>query len=150
VQLTLCSRPLVEALAQWGVVPNKTLTMSWPDHLPAARMPAYIRGYFDGDGTVYQRQRSSPNSTWQETVCRFISGSVLFLDGLEQELTKRGIRTRKRYRNQGSNAHVLPLSGTRQNLLAFASLIYDGSTVALARKQAIFESLRSQPGKERQ
>ena len=148
-QIILRSRPLVEALAQWGIVPNKTLTMPWPDHLPAARISAYIRGYFDGDGTIYQRQRSSRNSTWQETVCRFISGSALFLDGLEQELNRRGIRTSKRYRNQESNAYVLPLSGKHQNLLAFASLIYDGSTVALARKQAIFESLRSQPGKER-
>lgn len=148
-QIILRSRPLVEALAYWGIVPNKTLTMPWPDHLPAARIPAYIRGYFDGDGTVYQRQRSSSNSAWRETMCRFISGSVPFLDGLERELNRRGIHTRKRYRNQSSNAYGLPLSGRRQNLLAFASLIYDGSTIALARKRAVFESLRSQPGKER-
>jgi hypothetical protein len=48
----------------------------------------------------------------------------------------------KRYRNQDSNVFVLPLSGRRENLLAFADMMYQGSTVSLPRKKAIFDSLR--------
>jgi DNA-binding CsgD family transcriptional regulator len=146
-QLILRDHALVAALIQWGVTPNKSMNLSWPERLPDMLIPAYIRGYFDGDGTVYQRQRSSTNSTWRETVCRFISGSKSFLDRLADELTQRGIRVRKLYRNPNSNTNVLPLSTTRSNLLAFASLIYDGSTVALERKRAVFESLREQLGR---
>jgi hypothetical protein len=132
---------LVAALAKWGIVPNKTLVMSWPDHLPESVVSAYIRGYYDGDGTLYQRHRSDKYSSWTETVCRFTSGCPSFLDGLEYELHKRGIRTVKRYRNQGSNAYVLPLSVIKYKLLAFADMMYQGSTVSLPRKKAIFVSL---------
>ena len=69
------------AIARWGVVPNKTLTMDWPTRLPSASVPAYIRGYFDGDGTAYQRHRSAPGTTWTETTCRFIYWQRSFFRG---------------------------------------------------------------------
>ena len=146
-QLILRDEALVQALIQWGVTPNKSKTLSWPESLPDTLAPAYIRGYFDGDGTVYHRQRRSANSRWRETVCRFISGSVPFLTRLADELSQRGIQVRKIYRNQKSNTYVLPLSGTRSNLIAFAALMYEGSSVALERKRAVFETLREQSRK---
>jgi hypothetical protein len=141
-KIVINDRFLVDALAKWGVVPNKSLIIRWPDHLPDALVPAFIRGYFDGNGTIYQRHRNNERISWTETVCRFVSGSIPFLDSLEVELTKRNIRINKRYRNQDSNAHVLPLSGRKENLLAFADLIYQGSTVSLPRKKALFDSLK--------
>jgi hypothetical protein len=141
-KIVINDRFLIDALAKWGVVPNKSLVIRWPDHLPDALVPAFIRGYFDGNGTIYQRHRRNERTAWTETVCRFVSGSVPFLDSLEQELTKRAIRILKRYRNQDTNAHVLPLSGRKENLLAFADLIYQDSTVSLPRKKALFDSLR--------
>jgi hypothetical protein len=131
----------IEALAQWGIVANKTLTMPWPAHFPSALIPAYIRGYFDGDGTIYQRHRSRASSTWTETVCRFISGSFPFLESLQQELQTRGIVTRVISRNQQSNAFVLPLSSRRENLLVFADLLYHDCTVCLERKRTIFREM---------
>lgn len=137
-KLIIHDHDLVAALARWGIVPNKTLTMTWPDSLPSALVPAYIRGYFDGDGTIYHRYRSAPGTTWAETVCRFISGSVPFLEGLQQELHKRDVRTLRIYRNQKSNAFFLPVSTRRENLLAFANLIYSEQTVCLERKRTMF------------
>jgi LAGLIDADG-like domain len=142
-KLILYDHDLVKALAKWGIVPNKTLTMPWPTHLPLPAIPAYIRGYFDGDGTVYQRHRSQPGTSWTETVCRFIPGSVSFLEGLEQELHKQGIQTNRIYRNQNTNAFVLPLSTKRENLLVFSDLIYTNCTVCLERKQAIFREMEA-------
>lgn len=142
-RIVIYSRDLIAALAQWGVVPNKTLTMPWPTQLPTAAIPAYIRGYFDGDGTIYQRYRSQFSTTWTETVCRFISGSVPFLEGLKRELDIRGIHTNRIYRNQTSNAFVLPLSSRRENLLTFAHLIYTDCTICLERKRAIFREMEA-------
>lgn len=137
-KITIHDPTLVSVLARWGVVPNKSLIMSWPTHLPSALVPAYIRGYFDGDGTIYHRHRTSQQRSWTETVCRFISGSVPFLEGLQHELNARGIQTHAIYRNQKSNAFFLPVSGRRENLLAFSHLLYEGSTICLERKRQIF------------
>ena len=140
-QILLYDKNLVSALAPWGIVPNKTLTMPWPARLPSALVPAYIRGYFDGDGTVFQRQHSKPSGQYLETICRFISGSVSFLEGLQQELQTRGIATQTIRRNQQSNAFHLPVSSRRENLLAFADLLYRDCTVCLERKRSIFQEM---------
>jgi hypothetical protein len=143
-KIAINDRFLVDALALWGIVPNKSLIIRWPDHLPDALVPAFIRGYFDGNGTIYQRHRRNDRISWTETVCRFISGSIPFLDSLELALAKYNIRMLKRYRNQDTHAHVLPLSGRKENLLAFADMIYSNSTVNLPRKKDLFDSLRDQ------
>src|SRR5439155_20900193 len=111
------------------------LTLLCPDAIAYDFIPSFIRGFVEGDGSSYQRHRVAPNTSWTETTCKFTSGSVLFLDSLERELQKYGIRIRKRYRNQSSNAHVLPLSGTIENLSKFANLIYKDCTVCLDRKR---------------
>jgi hypothetical protein len=142
-KIAINDRNLVDILAKWGIVPNKTLVMNWPSNLPPNMVPAYIRGYFDGDGTIFQRHRSAPGTIWTETVCRFISGSVPFLEALANELNKRGVQTLRIYRNQKSNAFFLPVSSRRENLLAFASVIYTGSTVCLERKRTIFQEMEA-------
>jgi len=139
--LCLYDPPLATALARWGIVPNKTLQLSWPTDFPEHLLSAYIRGYFDGDGTVYQRHRKNGGSNWTETICRFIGGSQSFLERLKTELEERGIETLCIYRNQQSNAFFLPLSGRRENLLVFSEFLYTGSTVCLERKKEIFNDL---------
>lgn len=37
---------------RFGIVPAKSLTLTWPDRLTAESALSFIRGYIDGDGTV--------------------------------------------------------------------------------------------------
>lgn len=138
-KLHIYNRHLVNALMGWGIVPQKTFSLCWPVNLPPELILAYIRGYFDGDGTVYIRRRSAPGTQWVEIVCRLISGSAPFLEALQGELNARDVVTRPIYRNQQSRAFVLPLSGKRENVRAFAALLYQGSSVCLERKRTIFQ-----------
>lgn len=135
--LEIYHSPLIEILAHWGIVRNKTHRLLFPS-IPEQYQAAFIRGYFDGDGTIYKRVRSP---RWVEFICRFISGSPHFLDELGTRLHRLGITTIKRYRNQKSNAFVLPLSGSRTNLINFADLIYTGATIFLQRKREVFDAL---------
>jgi hypothetical protein len=41
-------------LARFGIIPKKTLTMRWPSVLPSHLAPAFLLGYFDGDGNITQ------------------------------------------------------------------------------------------------
>lgn len=140
-QVILYDKNLVSVLASWGIVRNKTFKMAWPEQLPSDLVPAYIRGYFDGDGTVFTRYHSRATGQYPETVCRFISGSIPFLNRLQKELSKRNIKTSGIFRNQQTNAFILPVSSQRENLLPFSNMLYLDCTVCLERKRAIFQEM---------
>lgn len=40
-------------LSKHGCVPNKSLILKFPTTLPNELVNDFIRGYFDGDGSVY-------------------------------------------------------------------------------------------------
>ena len=55
--LDICNKHMVLKLHSFGVVPNKTLTLEFPDWLDERLYPHFIRGIFDGDGCITQRTR---------------------------------------------------------------------------------------------
>ena len=57
-RMLLFSTHMCEVLEAYGVVPNKSLVLDFPnlkDHL----FPHFIRGYFDGDGSVTQGKKDT-------------------------------------------------------------------------------------------
>jgi hypothetical protein len=139
-QIEINDKFLVNILSQWGIVENKTLSLIFPS-ISTPYLSSFIRGYFDGDGTVYWRHRKYPTYTSSQIVCRFISGSLNFLSRLAEALTEQGIRTRSLYKNGNSNAYVLPLSSVKSNISNFASFIYQDASVFLSRKRSQFDLL---------
>ena len=57
-KLALISDKLVSDIEKLGVVERKTLTLTFPD-LREDLIPHFIRGYFDGDGSVFLHTRKS-------------------------------------------------------------------------------------------
>lgn len=143
-RLEVSGEPLTTVLAKWGIGARKSLRLVFPETLPGAMVPAFLRGYFDGNGTAYWRHRTPRDCRrlTRELVCRFVSGSPLFLEGVARRLQDHGIRTRTGWRNGTSNTNVLPLSSARENLVAFADLLYRGASVWLERKRTLFRELQ--------
>lgn len=56
-RLRICRMEMVRDLADWGVVPCKGTNMIWPD-LPDGLKCHFLRGYFDGDGSISLAKRS--------------------------------------------------------------------------------------------
>lgn len=135
-QVEYYDRYLVAALARWGIVPNKTFTISIPGDLPAHLQAAFIRGYFDGDGSIYWRARGG----WRDVNCKFVSGSPLMIEGLQATLVRAGIATGKVSQGSG-RAIVLPVLTAKANLRAFAEYLYAGASVWLPRKRETFAEL---------
>jgi hypothetical protein len=52
VRLKLSSRTLVEMIADYIEIKDKTRSLTWPENIPHEFLRHFIRGYFDGDGTV--------------------------------------------------------------------------------------------------
>lgn len=55
--ITISNRHICESLIKLGVIPRKSLTLNFPNEtqVPRNLLRHFIRGYFDGDGTIYQR-----------------------------------------------------------------------------------------------
>ena len=49
-----CSAQIKKDLAEYGVIPNKTGTLSIPKKLEKKYWRDFIRGYFDGDGSIHK------------------------------------------------------------------------------------------------
>ena len=68
--LNIYCRNLVESVKALGGTENKSLTCSLPD-IPEEFFPDFVRGYFDGDGSVFILKNGS-------TLSNFTSGSEKF------------------------------------------------------------------------
>lgn len=51
-ELTFTSQQIKKDLAKYNIVPNKTFTYTFPENLNKEYWIDFIRGYFDGDGSV--------------------------------------------------------------------------------------------------
>ena len=89
---------LVADLNSLGIFPKKSLNIRFPD-VPDAFLVDFIRGVFDGDGSVFFEKRS-PKSPLKSS---FVSSSKGFLDTLESKLRALGMPKRNIYQHKTKN-----------------------------------------------
>jgi len=89
---------LVKDLEKLYVVPRKSLIVKFPE-VPGAYLPDFIRGVFDGDGSVYfdKRRPKFPLTS------KFVSGSQAFIEGLQRSLEGLGMPKRTIYKQKTKN-----------------------------------------------
>lgn len=122
---------LVNDLAKYGVVPNKTFTAYFPD-IPSEFYRDFIRGYFDGDGTVYMcgkyvRTAFYGNASIIKAIKNFLMQDI----GLS-DLT---------ICNRGN--HVSFHMGSQTVLQRFFNLYYKDSDIYMVRKYKLLAALFS-------
>ena len=76
--LTIGNKVMINDLLGLGLTPNKSLDVQFPI-LDKNLYSHFIRGYFDGDGSILLN-----NNSWRVS---FVSGSKLFIEGLEGALS---------------------------------------------------------------
>lgn len=124
-RLTLCRRKLAEDLGGFGITPKKSLTVPFPD-VPGQFLSHFIRGVFDGDGSVFVDPRS-PKSAIRVF---FVSGSCEFVTGLETALhTIGGLRKQTIYRR--SNGRSFYFKYGHSDALVFFDFVYAGAREAI-------------------
>jgi hypothetical protein len=131
-KFSVASPQLTAGLAKHGIMPNKTFTLEWPDHLGPEYLRHYVRGYLDGDGSWHLRltPERAPVMRWE------IIGSEIFCLGAQQYLIETlGLRTTKLDRlSNAPRIRRLSYSG-RNQVSRIYHLMYDGATVCLPRKR---------------
>lgn len=78
----------------FGITPNKTLSISIPEQMPIEMYPHFLRGYSDGDGCISLKHNKSNNQyTYSFSI---VSGSDVLINQWRDYFYNRGIRTQKR------------------------------------------------------
>lgn len=126
---------LVKDLEKLCVVPRKSLIVKFPE-IPEAYLSDFIRGVFDGDGSVFfeKRSRLFPLRT------NFVSGSKDFIDGLEKCLESLGMPARTIYKQRTKNAWSYKFVYCHRDSIKLFNILYKNSQngLFLSRKYKRF------------
>lgn len=120
-------------LVNLGCVPNKSLILQFPteDQVPKEFQVAFIRGYFDGDGTLGLYPHSKKNPRLEESL--LIVGTKPFLEKV-QEILGPGYLMQKK----NCNENTYRLSYSTLKAFKAADIMYKNATVYLDRKYNIY------------
>jgi len=137
-ELVVSSPQLTKGLAQHGVGPRKTFVLKWPDFLSAELLRHYLRGFFDGDGTLSANPRSrirKRDGVRPITLGWSILGNEAFcLEAQRYLVEKTGVgKTKLNTPKHSPSIRYLIYGGTRQVSRIF-HFMYDDATVWLHRK----------------
>lgn len=125
-QIRLYSERILHDLANYGVIPNKSLIKQFPDNIPEHLIFHYIRGYFDGNGTI-----ACSNDKYIK--CLFTTGSYDFACGLKKKLNEYGILSGKITQSKNNQCFRIQISGII-NVDRFLHFLYSNSSICLDRK----------------
>ena len=144
-QLAINSKEIFHDLSNLGLTPRKSLTLEWLDNIPEEYMSHYLRGFFDGDGSVFPIKHPSQKRPY---IGINFTGTKPFLKELKKELNKRLNNDYGYIRKiivKSGEYFQLVYSGdeTIKRLLDYLYQDSDEST-RLSRKYKIYEDFYSQ------
>ena len=132
----VCSKKIVEDLIKLGCVQNKSLILKFPseEQVPKKLWMHFIRGYFDGDGSIYNDGKNN---------LRFgIVGTEDFLNEIEKFFVEVFDWYTPTKRSKTGKARVL-IKGIKTKRKEFMETFYKNAELFLERKRNIF--LNSMP-----
>ena len=136
--LQIGSKEVFQYLKKFGIVQNKSLIIKFPKNIPGVFLGDFVRGYFDGDGTIYFKKHFAKDRQKLRWVfsSRFTSGSEIFLHGLHQAL-KGHVRGGFIQRKTGGYELVF----SHHDSVALYRIMYEKASIdlLLQRKYAIFQ-----------
>jgi hypothetical protein len=130
-EIQIWDKDLYHQFMSHGIVPNKSWVLEPPKNIPAHLVHHWVRGYFDGDGTV------TFNGVIAD-VCIY-SASKIILEFINSLF--RGVHTHKV--NVKTNRNIFCIHYSYRKALHFLDYIYKDARVSLPRKQRKSEEVFS-------
>ena len=139
-QLNFCSRHLYEGLLLRGGMRCKSHLIGFPN-IPRNFLPDFIRGYFDGDGSVfYVNYISTKNhKPRRELRSNFTSGSRQFLESLMNILCKKLALSIKKLGSYNRGGSLKLGYGTKDTKRLLEFIYYQSFPIGLQRKAKFAE-----------
>lgn len=131
----------IDFLVKNGLTERKSLTMKFPN-LPYNILASFIRGYFDGDGSIVLTH-TQYNTYGQVS---FASGSKDFLIGLQNALLDNFDIKSALYDDRRPNTHTMTLKITkRKEIDKLFDIMYKDANIYLEQKYQKFIELNNNP-----
>lgn len=134
-RLLLISKNFSEDLARLGCVQRKTYCLKFPKNISEKLMPHFIRGLFDGDGSIFPIKKGRGIS---------IVGTKSICEGLKNWFNYGNFYLKSKNKKTGHESYDWTFSA-KSNVIAFLSYIYKDATIYMNRKfnkyQEFFRSL---------
>lgn len=126
VRFVIQNKQISDDLQTYGIEPNKSLTMPSIIHkIPKEYRKAFLRGYFDGDGSVFKNSKNKYYIT--------IRGTLEFLQSYIEEFNLNSYSLKQYdYEKIGKLT-----TGSKDSIKKFITM-YENSEVHLQRKHEIF------------
>lgn len=137
-RLRVCSHTIKQDLAHYGIIPQKTFTLTPPLFLDEQYFISYIRGYFDGDGCIsinYEKY----NYSWyicgaRKEVIEWIQQVLLNKYGIITSLT-----TSTRTLSQGDPFYLIQVY-KKETILKLFEILYIPNSIYMERKYKIMKN----------
>lgn len=145
-RISVPNNKMCNDLIRHGATPRKSLTLTFPTHLRKDLIPHFIRGYFDGDGTISYRKKFDK---WRISLL----GTEAFLTGILNYFSQEHGVVNERYgglTNQyfggqvkiqdrkGNNAFSIEKSGN--GMVKILNIMYGNATRYLDRKYELYQA----------
>lgn len=153
----VCGQRMHDNLLKWGCVEKKSLILQFPTFLSDELMSHFIRGYFDGDGCIWNGKRKKMlvndpkcKSGVRERIVHNVkfhfTGCIDFISGLQQYLIdKVGFKKNKLniyHRDYQSDKNCMMEYSGRGNIKKLYDFMYkDCDNLYLKRKKEKFEEI---------
>lgn len=122
-ELSTKSVELSQALTNVGCPPAKSLILKFPDFIADDLMPHFIRGYFDGDGSILICNKGYFRLS-------FVSGSKTFIDSLRKYIKEKTNHLLPLYKASGYSLQT----SKQEAVKSIVKLMYTNSTFSMQRK----------------
>jgi len=137
VEIQIVSEQIFNDLRKFNVVPNKTKIYSIPEWLSTHPLVHhYMRGYFDGDGTITHLSLGKGRTIRQGSFS--MMGTYDFVKKYQAILVKNKIIDANKITNHGSIKRIMYCGNRR--ITNIYNFLYKDATIWLNRKKVKFET----------
>ena len=128
-RILITSKQMKNDLLRLGIYENKTLILKFPTQVPKCLIRHFIRGYFDGDGSLtYGRKQVCGNCNYS---IKF-TGTIEMINAI-QEYLGTSVKEEQRYPERNVNNYSITIGGNQQ-VRKILDNLYQGATIYLERK----------------
>jgi hypothetical protein len=128
-RLSINNKQIYNDLLKLGCIPNKSLILLYPtkEQLPEEYTIPFVRGYFDGDGSIITRK----TRIGTEYLNLSLIGTSEFLNSLQKEMNW---KFSKLYKDKRHKNNTFFLSYNGKYVLNMFDILYSNSNIHLDRK----------------